>query len=196
MDITLKFKPEEAAQAALISSVIHDALLSGATRVGELTSGQVELVPAPPVPGITGGTVGVETDVNGHPWDERIHSSSKAKTQDGAWRYKRGVDDALVRQVEAEHNATPVIPSFFPAAQNAPAVPTPPTATPAVTYANIEALVTDRVKSAESPVEVIQTMQPVLARFGINSALDFKGKPQDVVEAGYYALLEAFNAPK
>lgn len=41
-------------------------------------------------------------DSNGLPWDERIHASSKALNADGTWRTKRGVDKALVAQVEAE----------------------------------------------------------------------------------------------
>lgn len=43
-----------------------------------------------------------ETDSTGLVWDERIHSSSKALNADGTWRTKRGVDKALVAQVEAE----------------------------------------------------------------------------------------------
>ncbi len=44
----------------------------------------------------------LETDARGLPWDERIHSSSKAMTKPGDWRTKRGVNPALVAQVEAE----------------------------------------------------------------------------------------------
>lgn len=45
---------------------------------------------------------GSNLDKNGLPWDDRIHAGSKAKTQDGAWRYKRGLDDASKTQVEAQ----------------------------------------------------------------------------------------------
>lgn len=41
-------------------------------------------------------------DANGLPWDERIHSGTKALNADGTWRTKRGVDKALVAEVEAE----------------------------------------------------------------------------------------------
>lgn len=41
-------------------------------------------------------------DANGLVWDERIHSGSRALNADGTWRTKRGVDKALVAQVEAE----------------------------------------------------------------------------------------------
>jgi hypothetical protein len=44
----------------------------------------------------------VSIDANGLPWDERIHSGTKALNADGTWRTKRGVDKALVASVEAE----------------------------------------------------------------------------------------------
>ncbi len=55
-------------------------------------------------------------DKNGLPWDGRIHASSKAKVADGSWRTKRGVDPALVTQVETELrtalSAAPLPPAF------------------------------------------------------------------------------------
>lgn len=77
-------------------------------------------------------------DKSGLPWDERIHSSSKALTADGLWRKKRGVDDAKVAEVEAQLRqlmnlptpAVAAVPSIVP-------VPTPiavvPPAPPAPT---------------------------------------------------------------
>jgi hypothetical protein len=47
-----------------------------------------------------------DTDANGLPWDERIHSGTKALNADGTWRTKRGVDKALVAEVEAELRST------------------------------------------------------------------------------------------
>jgi len=51
-----------------------------------------------------------ELDIEGMPWDARIHSSGKTKYQSkvsadkvkGAWTHKRGVDPALVAEVKAE----------------------------------------------------------------------------------------------
>lgn len=43
-----------------------------------------------------------ETDADGLPWDERIHSSGKALNTDGTWRKKRGVEASEVAAVEAE----------------------------------------------------------------------------------------------
>lgn len=93
----------------------------------------------------------VALDSNGLPFDHRIHASNKdggVKVADGSWRKKRGVDPALVEQVEAElrqamaargngapwpfsppqqASGTPTL----PAASGVAAVPAPPSANPA-----------------------------------------------------------------
>ena len=90
---------------------------------GDLTPAQA--FGTPPPPPVTGGSVNVnapspgpdvgefgseiqnvmpELDGRGYPWDARIHSSGKAllaKAPHG-WKLARGVDPALVAQVEAE----------------------------------------------------------------------------------------------
>lgn len=43
-----------------------------------------------------------ELDVDGYPWDERIHASGRSKTAGGQWRKRRGTAPARVAQVEAE----------------------------------------------------------------------------------------------
>jgi hypothetical protein len=64
-------------------------------------------------------------DKAGLPWDERIHSSSRVKTADGLWRKKRGVDEAVVTQVEGELKALMRIPAPVSATvQNS--IPIPP----------------------------------------------------------------------
>lgn len=50
----------------------------------------------------TNGSPAPTHDSTGLVWDERIHASSKALNADGTWRTKRGVDKALVTEVEAE----------------------------------------------------------------------------------------------
>jgi hypothetical protein len=47
-----------------------------------------------------------EVDSNGLPWDERIHSSSKALNADRTWRYKRGGDLEERKAVEEELRAS------------------------------------------------------------------------------------------
>lgn len=93
---------------------------------GDLTPAQA--FGTPPPPPVTGGSVNVnapspgpdvgefgseiqnvapELDGRGYPWDARIHSSGKAllaKAPHG-WKLARGVDPALVAQVEAELRA-------------------------------------------------------------------------------------------
>ncbi|MBK1709833.1 hypothetical protein [Marichromatium gracile] len=59
-----------------------------------------EQAPQEPDDNLDDGDSGV--DARGIPWDERIHSSSRARTADGAWRRKRGVDPALVERIERE----------------------------------------------------------------------------------------------
>lgn len=66
-------------------------------------------------------------DKGGLPWDERIHSSSKNFTADGNWRKKRGVDEALIAQVEAQLKQLMGLPS--PEARPVASVPAPPTVT-------------------------------------------------------------------
>lgn len=60
----------------------------------------------------TGGAV--ELDKDGVPWDERIHSGSKSKTEKGVWKKRKGVDDAFYRnttamlQQQQRGNAAPI----------------------------------------------------------------------------------------
>ena len=59
----------------------------------------------PPPPANTGNSM---VDVKGLPWDSRIHAGSKEKNGDGSWRKKRGVDDTLVAEVEAQLRKTTI----------------------------------------------------------------------------------------
>jgi hypothetical protein len=77
------------------------------------------LPPAPPsAPAAAAAPAGaVELDKDGLPWDVRIHAKSEDKSNprpknaDGRWRKKRGVDDALVAQVESELRALMAAPA-------------------------------------------------------------------------------------
>ena len=77
-------------------------------------------------------------DKDGLPWDDRIHSSSKAKTVDGRWRKKRNLDDAQAATVEAELKAlmglpgpiTEVAEVVKPSYTSESMLPPPPPATP------------------------------------------------------------------
>lgn len=43
-----------------------------------------------------------ELDVNGLPWDKRIHSGKPTKNQDGSWKKRKGVDKETFEKVAAE----------------------------------------------------------------------------------------------
>lgn len=78
---------------------------------GITAPGTASLPPAPPpAPSNTGAPATAELDKNGLPWDARIHASSKARNADKTWRGKRGVDPAVVAQVEAELRALMAVP--------------------------------------------------------------------------------------
>jgi hypothetical protein len=49
---------------------------------------------------------GVDVDIDGLPWDGRIHASSRAKLVNGKWRTKRGTTDAQVAMIQAELRQT------------------------------------------------------------------------------------------
>lgn len=74
----------------------------------EVTSQEHVVIPPAPMPDTPVATAVpsapnlVDLDKNGIPWDERIHSSSRAKIADGSWKLKRGVDDNVVSTVKAE----------------------------------------------------------------------------------------------
>ena len=85
---------------------------------------------------------GIEVDSQGLPWDNRIHSGSRAKVADGSWRQKRNLDPNVLAQVEGELRTTMGLPHapesapaaaspagvFAPAAPEAVAPPPPPAA--------------------------------------------------------------------
>lgn len=56
---------------------------------------------APPPPPATIDTT-LELDVDGIPWDARIHASTKTKTKAGIWTKLRNVNEVLYGQVHAE----------------------------------------------------------------------------------------------
>lgn len=104
-------------------------------------------------------------DGTGLPWDARIHSDPASLTAKNVWRAKRGVDKALVAQVEAElRGQQPQIATPAPVA--APAAPAPlamptlaapaPLAAPAApfvptTYDHLVKLVGDNMNTPQNP---------------------------------------------
>lgn len=111
-------------------------------------------IPVAPASAAPGSVASVELDKNGLPWDARIHASTKAMNVDKTWRTKRGVDPALVTQVEAELRAVLGV-SAFPTttagalgiAGNVPPVPV--------------ATVTEPVISTATPIAAVVSIAPV-----------------------------------
>lgn len=90
---------------------------------------------APAAPAGPSNPAKLEVDVDGLPWDARIHASSKdgpGKNADGRWRQRRGLNDpALKARVEAELRQAmaagiPAAPIPQPPVTQPPAPPLPP----------------------------------------------------------------------
>lgn len=150
---------------------IHVAAGADAEKIGEEVASALapDGYPTPangslPIEAAPAGEV--ERDKDGIPWDERIHASTKTKTQAGIWTRRRNLDDATFDAVTAELRAanttrtmeaaqaltapteTSAAEAFTPPASVTippatvpapPAVPTPPAATPAPAPATGEA---------------------------------------------------------
>ena len=105
------------------------------------------------------------TDKNGLPWDERIHSTPAKLTGKGVWRAKRGVNDALVQQVEAELRSRPQQPVPVPQMQPQPVMQQPvPVPQPAPQMQPAP------VPQMQQPVPVYQPPQPMFDPAQISGA--------------------------
>lgn len=77
------------------------------------------VAPVPPAPvgaaPLASGVVAL--DVEGLPWDARIHAASKSKIANGTWKLKKGMSEQrpLVEGVKAELRNTMAIPAVAPA---------------------------------------------------------------------------------
>lgn len=107
------------------------AMIDGAAAPGTQTATNGDMSAATATPAAPDMTA---LDKAGLPYDPRIHSGSKTMNKgDGLWKKKKGVQDALVKTVEAELRAIMAIPGPAgsvpppPSAQtNANAAPPPP----------------------------------------------------------------------
>ena len=118
-------------------------------------------------------------DAEGLPWDDRIHSSSKSRTEDGRWRKKRGVADDVFEQVTAELKALMAIPA---------AVVPPPA--PAAVEANREgyiALITKASAAIGAKRIVKEELDAICATVGVSS-LPLLANRLDLVPSIYSAL--------
>lgn len=93
---------------------------------------EVAPTPEPEAVATPAPEAGAEVDINGIPWDVRIHASTKTKTVDGAWKNKRGVDKEVLASVETELKAVMAVPTpeavVTPAPTPVPSAPETPAA--------------------------------------------------------------------
>lgn len=147
MKLTLMVEGSPSVIAAILATLPADATVAGPVPVSPqpmpVPQPIPSIQPAPVMPmqmptGQTGGDDGDddgpvanvadgEVDVNGIPWDDRIHAKTKAKTEAGAWRRRRGIDDATVAAVEAElrSRTAPAMPAAQPVYQPQPVAQQP-----------------------------------------------------------------------
>ena len=112
----------------------------------------VNVAPPPPQ------APGIEVDAKGMPWDNRIHSGSRAKTADGSWRQKRNLDPNLLAQVEGELRTTMSLPTVAPTTA-AVAIAATPTAVVTPESAFIAAVVPPP-PAAVAPVQTVVSAVP------------------------------------
>jgi len=126
----------------------------------------------------------VELDVKGFPWDERIHASTKSKVISGEWKKKRGVDAALVAEVEASLGQSPEY-AENPGLTKAPTIAPTPTAPTGKTLPELMDLIIKRGGLPEA------TIAEICTRHGITPAnLTGVAKNPAVIPA-IYAEIEA-----
>ena len=184
------------------------------TRVADPTTATVALAAHPTITvpdelaehaGYTGPVDPSEVDADGLPWDERIHSSSRAKLVDGRWRQRRNTPAETVKAVEAELRArlAPLPPTFAapppppaPVAAEPPVVVVPPppppapaqapevlTDTPApvaLTLAQVMPSVTAAMSSGDV---TMQTIQQTLEGLGVANGLPGLRERPDLIPA-------------
>ena len=113
MNITLTITGSAATLARVLSLLDGQPLAVAAVEPDdqiELPLAPVQAVaPTPIMPEVCAAAPTVpgepEFDSSGLAWDERIHSAQRGTTNDGKWRKRRNVDDAVYNAVEAELRA-------------------------------------------------------------------------------------------
>ena len=158
--------------AELASSAVNLAALPAAATVlaalTPTTSGVAALPAASPVGGVV-------VDSEGHPYDVRIHSAGKTQIANGTWKLKKGVDKALVDQVNAQNKslmATP-LPGALPVAAATTITAVAPGANTESALVGLPPLVAAPVLAALPPVaqvaaadvEIVVTDYPTFAQF-------------------------------
>lgn len=164
------------------SSTAPEAQQAGAPAAPNVPQPPAPPVPAPPVPPASAPAANPALDAKGLPWDERIHSSSKALNADGTWRARRNMTDeqkAAVAGIEAElrqrasgaavsvvaagAGATAIIidPS---AGQPVSAIPLPPPAPPVPAPTATAPAGTTAASASPAPANAVELVQWITAQ--------------------------------
>lgn len=126
-------------------------------------------------------------DVHGKPWDARIHTRTKSKTSDGAWKKMRHVGASVVNRVESQSTVpVPEPAAVVPEPVLAPA-PMPPRAQG---FTDLMGLVTKAI--TENKLRRDQVVE-VLKPFGIPS-LPLIATRLDLISPVMRALQEVIDA--
>lgn len=206
MKLTLMVEGSAAVIAAVLAALPNDGTAT------------VQMPTAAPADDDDNGPVNASapaTDVNGLPWDERIHSASKATVANGSWRRRKGVADDLVQSVEAELRTRqaaqplppvapvappPPVPMPIPPAAAVPApvpLPVPPVAAPIPAPVPLPVPIPEPVAApAPVPPVPVPTPEPVAAPAPApapTGELDFAGFMQHI--QGQFAKLNAEGKP-
>ena len=136
------------------------------------------------------------TDASGMPWDARIHSSGKTTLKSGArkacWKYKKGITDAYIAEVEAElMGAAPTIGEMV--VNEVPDLPVPEVAAALPTPSTFVELVQYKRSNTEWITPDIE--ETVMSTFGLESIRQVpeaaKGNPTLISEV--YTMFEAMR---
>mgnify|MGYP000859647147 CR=1 FL=1 len=96
----------EAGRIAGAHVVTHGTTLLAAGPTGEIPKGDAPSASSEQPPAADAdeesNTSSADLDSKGVRYDARIHSANRSRNADDSWRMKRGVDEALVKQVLAE----------------------------------------------------------------------------------------------
>lgn len=133
-----------------------------------------------------------ELDVRGFPWDSRIHATTKTKLKNGEWKKLRGVEEVLVRQVEAELKQSMTqeedqeLPDVQPATEwpAAPVAPVAPVAT-GRSYTQLVQLVTEKVTA--NP-DIGAAIQETVRSLGHGSVAELQTQEPEVIGEAYDAI--------
>jgi len=160
---------------------------------------EVVNIPAPPSPAeifMNSPAVAkssVELDIQGMPWDLRIHARTKTKMKDGSWKKLRGIGPDVVKRVEAELKTVQNIPAPPPSVP-VPAAPVTaaaviPAAIAVPGFSDLMTLVTKSITEGKlKRDQVVEVLKP----FGIAS-LPLVSTRLDLIPAIMLALEVKIN---